>query len=129
MFQGEQKLLYFCKSHKGRKYEQNSNSEMMVGREMYGGVCDFVFLNVPIITGRKPAHMQFAHQPLIVSDCCHSHSKTIRSERRKTYHKGIHRINTVCTQILNVYCTAIRIHIVLSGKNIHEDLITIFGVA
>jgi len=63
---------------------------MMVGREMCVWAGDFVFLTVPVIMGRKSAHKQFAHQPLIVSDCYHSHSKTIRKERRKTYHKGIH---------------------------------------
>lgn len=53
-----------------------------------GGI-NFGFVSVPVIMGTKPALMKFAHQSLIVSDRCHSHSKTIRSERRKVYHKGI----------------------------------------
>lgn len=61
-----------------------------------GAVCDFDFLSVPVIMGRKPAHMQFAHQPLIVSDCCHGHSKTIRCERWKLITKAYTIQNKHC---------------------------------
>lgn len=69
----------------------------MVGTEMqWGAVCDFDFLSVPVIMGRKPAHMQFAHQPLIVSDCCHGHSKNIRCERWKLITKAYATQNKHC---------------------------------
>lgn len=71
-------------------------------------------MSVPVIMGTKPALMQFAHQLLIVSDQCHSHSKTIRSERRKCITKAQTIQNNHCWHThfkwgfhchKNVYCS------------------------